>query len=204
MENTFRKDARMEKRPNLENTGRMPFSFKAATNAVKEGKLFILAAIIIFFIGVIYGMNTPIENHKEHFESLLSDWDKRLSLNSQTEVILAIFFKNLSVAATSIWLAFIIGLKPIASALINGRDIGILASASFSDGTFTYFISSIAPHGVFEIPAMFIAWGLGIWCAKGLVTKEYKERVSKANRVLVFYIAPLLAVAAIIEGISVT
>jgi stage II sporulation protein M len=202
MENTFCQNAKRENRPNLENTERRPFSFKAATNAVKEGKLFILAAIIIFFIGVIYGMNAPIENYNEHFESLLSDWDKRLSLNSQTKVILVIFFNNLSVAATSIWLAFIVGLKPIASALINGRDIGILASASFSNGTFTYYIFGIAPHGVFEIPAMFIAWGLGIWCAKGLVTKKYKERVLKANRVLVFYIAPLLAVAAIIEGIS--
>ena len=187
----------------MENTGKMPFSFKAATEVVKEGKLFIFAAVIIFFIGIIYGINTPIENYTEHFESLLSDWDKRLSLDSQAKIILSIFFNNFSLAATSIWLSFIIALKPIASALINGRDIGILASLYFSDNNFTYFISGIAPHGVFEFPAMFIAWGLGIWCAKGLLTKEYKKRVLKANRVLVFYIAPLLAVAAIIEGISI-
>lgn len=180
------------------------FTFKVATSALIEGKLYILAAIIICSVGVIYGTNAPIDNYYEHFGNIFDKWEKILSRNNPTLVIFSIFINNFKVAAFSIWLSFIIGLYPVMSAFLNGRDIGIVAMSLLNNGhSFSYFLSGISPHGIFEIPAMFIAWGLGIWCAKGLEKKEYKQRVSRANRVLVFYILPLLVVAAIIEGMSI-
>ncbi|MEW6213944.1 MAG: stage II sporulation protein M [Nitrospirota bacterium] len=58
---------------------------------------------------------------------------------------------------------------------------------------------TLIPHGIFELPAIFVAWGLGIWRGVWMFRKDkdqtFKERANKAYRVFFAFILPLLIIA---------
>jgi stage II sporulation protein M len=63
---------------------------------------------------------------------------------------------------------------------------------------------NLLPHGIFELPAIFISFGMGLKFGTFLFYKEkmkkFAEFFSNSLRVFVFVILPLLVIAAIIEG----
>ncbi len=62
----------------------------------------------------------------------------------------------------------------------------------------------LVPHGMFEWPAMLIAWGVGLWRGEGYrfnaVLGTYFQRWKRSNQVFFLIVLPLLLVAAIVEG----
>jgi len=66
----------------------------------------------------------------------------------------------------------------------------------------------IFPHGVFELPAVFISLGLGVRFGTFMFSKnalsELKHRFIGSIKVFFFVIMPLLVLAAIIEGVLIT
>ena len=66
----------------------------------------------------------------------------------------------------------------------------------------------LLPHGIFELPAVFISLGLGIRLGTTLfnrnvknIDKEIFRRLRNSFKVFIFIVLPLLVVAAIIEGV---
>ncbi len=74
-----------------------------------------------------------------------------------------------------------------------------------NEGGVVGFLVGILPHGIFEIPALLIAGGLGLLLAEELY-HELKGRGDAAQmaetlgRTFLLIVIPLLAVAAIIES----
>jgi uncharacterized membrane protein SpoIIM required for sporulation len=59
---------------------------------------------------------------------------------------------------------------------------------------------------MFELPAVFISWGLGIWMGTWWLGRRdisAKEKLKKALRIFFVIVLPLLVVAAVIEGLSI-
>jgi uncharacterized membrane protein SpoIIM required for sporulation len=88
----------------------------------------------------------------------------------------------------------------------NGLLFGVVNAACWQAGMADQLLSFVAPHGVLELPAIFIAGGAGLLVAKGMLFPgTLPRRVSLAMEGaravrLVLGIVPMLIVAGVVEG----
>jgi len=118
----------------------------------------------------------------------------------------AIMTNNLSVSFLTFALGITGGVGTIWMLALNGLLFGVVNAACWQAGMSQQLLSFVAPHGVLELPAIFIAGGGGLLLAKGLLFPGVLPRraslVREARRgvQLVLGIIPLLIVAGTIEG----
>ncbi len=118
----------------------------------------------------------------------------------------AIMTNNLSVSFTTFALGITAGLGTIWMLALNGLLFGVVNAACWQAGMSQQLLSFVAPHGVIELPAIFIAGGGGLLIAKGLLFPGTLPRraslVLEGGRAvrLVVGIIPMLIVAGTIEG----
>jgi uncharacterized membrane protein SpoIIM required for sporulation len=112
---------------------------------------------------------------------------------------------NLSVAF-SMFAFGITGIGTIWMIVFNGLLLGTVGAATWHAGMALPFWSFVAPHGVLELPAIFIAAGSGLTIARGLLfpgmlprRQSLAQASGQAVRLLLGTI-PLLLVAGTIEG----
>ena len=98
---------------------------------------------------------------------------------------------------------------PALSLVINGVVIGVVLSVSDSLGLAVWqmVLLGLAPHGVFEIPAITLGIAMGLWLCRqmnGMIRKRpdtptLEEILPQLVRVSLLFLVPLLAAAALIE-----
>ena len=117
-----------------------------------------------------------------------------------------IMTNNMSVSFMSFASGIIFGLGTLYMATFNGLLIGVIGAACWMAGMSLKLWSFVAPHGVLELPAIFIACGAGFRLAHGLLFPGMLPRRDslaiaggEAVRLLVGVI-PMLLVAGTIEG----
>ncbi|SDL93526.1 stage II sporulation protein M [Geoalkalibacter ferrihydriticus] len=161
-----------------------------------EARWCILAALILFLLGVVFGPLYPAPGL--HLAEALFEMAQALHDKSLLQIAVAIFVRNLSAVTFALLLGVGLGLLPVAAALLNGWLAGVVIAEQ--PGA----LWMILPHGVFELPAVFIAWGLGIWCGLWVTAPApfvaLKTRLKKSLWLLLRLIVPLLAIAAFIEA----
>jgi stage II sporulation protein M len=163
----------------------------------------VLISVAVFLAGIAAGLVYP---HK--FASLFSEFSKSTShLFDRGFIVLAvlIFLRNSFASLIAISFGIFFGLVPVTAAFVNGALIGTVLSGIESARIFAALIV-LLPHGIFELPALFISWGLGIWIGIFVLTKKQQTFISRqksAYRIFFFVVLPLLLVAAIIEGSSI-
>ena len=175
-----------------------------AFEALREAGNAILIALILFIGGIIIGLMRP--SWFDGDLSLLKGIAKQLHGKSQYAIVGTIFLRNSLSAVLSVLLGPLFGIVPVLGALVNGLLVG-LTFTYISDADKTRALLQLFPHGIFELPAMFMAWGLGIW--QGIwflqqkVKPSFRQRRSHSFRILFIVIIPFLLIAAVIEGASV-
>ncbi|HEX8763949.1 MAG TPA: stage II sporulation protein M, partial [Candidatus Acidoferrum sp.] len=117
-----------------------------------------------------------------------------------------IMTNNLSVAFSTFALGITAGLGTIWMLVFNGLLIGVIGAATWKAGMAVQLWSFVAPHGVLELPAIFISGGAGLEIARGLLFPGFlprKQSLAQAGgrgaRLLLGTI-PMLVVAGVIEG----
>ncbi|MDP2628388.1 MAG: stage II sporulation protein M [Nanoarchaeota archaeon] len=178
--------------------------YRKSWNYLKESRKFIYAVVWIFLIFVLIGFFVPfpqiiIEKISEYIKELLNQTQ---GLN-QFEMTKFIFFNNIKSSFFGMILGVFLGIFPILVTVVNGGLLGFVASESVSqEGIFVLW--RILPHGIFELPAVFISVGLGLKLGTFIFQKNKSESFRKyfwnSLRVFLFFVIPLLVIAAIIEG----
>ncbi len=118
----------------------------------------------------------------------------------------AIMTNNLAVAFSTFALGITAGLGTIWMMVLNGLLLGVIAAATGRAGMSMQLWSFVAPHGVLELPAIFIAGGAGLEIARGLLfpgllpRRESLARAGGRAARLLLGTVPLLFIAGIIEG----
>src|SRR4030042_2869518 len=162
---------------------------------LNEVRKYIFAAILIFIAGNILAILIPTLG--ESVISAFLDYAKTFENKNALELLVAIFLRNAFSAFFAILFGFLFGLVPVFGAVFNGIAVGAILHLN----PLNFF--KIIPHGLFELPAMFIAWALGIWCAGGLFHSPRFDtitfRVKRSLNIYLSIIVPLLIIAAIIE-----
>jgi len=182
----------------------LKYNYKKSFEYIKGSKSFIYAAILIFLFASLIGffIQTPSSLEKlilNFIEELLNK-TQNLSL---TELTRFIFLNNLQGSFLALVSGIFLGIFPILSAIFNGYIIGFVAARSVSGNGFLV-LWRLFPHGIFELPALFISLGLGIKLSRFLFSKKkiqtLKEDFLDSLRVFIFVVIPLLIIAAIIES----
>ena len=118
----------------------------------------------------------------------------------------AIMKNNLSVSFAAFGGGILAGLGTVYLMFFNGLLMGVIAVACDRAGMSLSLWSFVAPHGVLELPAIFIAGGAGLLIGKGMLVPGLQSRrdsLAEASALavqLLLGVIPLLIVAGTIEG----
>lgn len=118
----------------------------------------------------------------------------------------AIMTNNLSVAFTAFATGILAGVGTVYMMFFNGLLIGVVGIACARAGMSVSLWSFVAPHGVLELPAIFIAGAAGLILAKGVLvpgTLPRGDAIAEAGSLairLFLGVVPMLVVAGLIEG----
>ena len=171
---------------------------------IKNSKNFIYFSVVIFFLFFLLAFFIPppemILNYILEFISDLLEMTQAMSFSEITSFI---FFNNLKSSFFGIIFGVVLGIFPALALMANGYVLGFVSSFSVAEeGIFSLW--RILPHGIFELPAIFISFGLGLKFGSFIFqknkTESFREFLLNSLRVFLLIIVPLLIVAAIIEG----
>ena len=116
----------------------------------------------------------------------------------------------------------LLGISPLLSSVVNGYVIGIVVGGLIIDGRWEIIAPGILPHGILELPALFLAIALGLKVGRSVYQaiktmvrnksskgwyQEYRSAIIQIEPVLYGalkfawnVIVPLIAIAALIEA----
>lgn len=170
---------------------------------LKESKksIYIIALTFLFFTLAGFFLPTP-SSIADQIMKLLEDILAQTRGLSQFGLIKFIFFNNLQSSFFGLVLGIFLGVFPVLFAALNGYILGFVASMSVNEGG-VGVLWKVFPHGIFELPAVFISLGLGLRTGMFILKsnkRPIKDFFYEVMRVFVFVVVPLLIVAAVIEG----
>jgi stage II sporulation protein M len=178
--------------------------YKESLNYIKESRNFIYSIIFIFLLFSLIGffIPTPAILEKEILK-FIEDLLAKTQGMSQQELITFIFFNNLQSSFMGMLFGAFLGVFSVITTIANGYLLGFVASKTVgSEGILVLW--RLLPHGIFELPALFISLGLGLklgsFIFKKNKIKALEEYLTGSMKVFFFVILPLLIIAAIIEG----
>lgn len=121
---------------------------------------------------------------------------------------LALFLHNVESCAFIMVYGLIPFIRLPALALgVNAMLLGVMAAWYLAEGISVY-LAALLPHAVFELPALFLAFGMGLYACGQLTRRCRGDRDARnlwnclvlMSRMLLLALIPLLAAAALIEA----
>lgn len=119
------------------------------------------------------------------------------------------FCHNLLAGLQAVAMGFIpLLFLPVISLLVNAFVIGVVAAlAEIAKMGLLEFMCALIPHGIFEMPALFICMSIGMSICTHLTKTIFRRKqsmpflqlIGESARVLVLVAVPLLAAAAVVE-----
>ena len=182
-------------------------------NFLKQSREFIYIIVLIFFIFSVIGFFfNDVVNY--FFKSLFStDLNgnilifiekliERTEGMGHLELLKFIFFNNLQTSFFAMVVGVLFAVFPLFAIITNGYLLGFVSWLSVkAAGVFVLW--KLLPHGIFELPAIFFACGLGLRLGAYIFRNDerpFKEIFIESLKAFLFIILPLLILAAIIEA----
>ena len=174
----------------------MPATIRNTLSILADLRGYILLAGVLFAVGAVAG--NFITHLPDAMIQSLFELARELKLEDWFTLAFFILVKNALAALVAIYGGFILGIIPFVAALTNGMMLG--RAIMLYPGSFWL----ILPHGVFELTAIIIAWGLGFWCAGWIRHAPRGDRLQRragtSLKLFTIVILPLLTLAAAIEA----
>jgi uncharacterized membrane protein SpoIIM required for sporulation len=175
----------------------------------------VLLAAVIFAAGGIAGAVVTLRDagfaHQILGPQMIETIEKREMwthsiLSVKPAAASGIMTNNLAVGFMMFAAGITAGIGTIWMLITNGLLMGVLAVTTARAGMAMQLWEFVAPHGVLELPAIFIAAGAGLDIARGLLfpgmmsRKESLMRAGNRGTMLLLGTIPLLVVAGVIEA----
>ena len=179
--------------------------YSESWNFLKASRNFVYISTALFFCFFIIGYFIQLpDSLLKPILDMLKELMSELEGKTLVELVWFIFFNNLKVAFIGIISGVFVGILPVFLIIANGFVPGIVARMSV-DAAGVGSLWRLLPHGIFELPAIFISFGLGIKIGSFIFEKRKFDALnfyfSKSMKVFFCIILPLLIIAAIIEGV---
>lgn len=189
------------------------WSLQEQGRTFRKLKLSLIASVLLLAGGIVYGFTTATVDPAiagAARESLGEFAGLFLGL-SKPYLALAIFLNNSVKTLLAIVFGALGGIVPLVFLLVNGYVIGLLLHSAMQAEGITATVVAIAPHGLFELPAILLGTGIGLMLGfhalKRLFGKEERSLTAELARGLRFFlivILPLLILSAFIEAFITT
>ena len=169
-----------------------------------ESRWYVVFALGVFALLFLVGFLFPVFFREEIF-AFIAELTAMLEEKGTLELIWMIFFNNLKAGFFAMVLGIGVGLFPLFAVVVNGYLLGFVAREAVNI-TGIGVLWQLAPHGIFELPAIIFSIGIGfkigvsVFGGRG-VGDRLRYNFREAMRFFVFVVIPLLVIAGIIEGI---
>lgn len=178
--------------------------YKKSFTYLKESRKFIYSVLILFFVvGLIGFFVSPPSGVEEKIMDFLRDLLNETEGFGCFEMIKYLFFNNIQSAFIGMILGVFLGIFPLIATVSNGYLVGFVGSLSVGEAGLGS-LWRLLPHGIFELPAVFISLGLGVKLGSFVFHENSREKFNEflknSFRVFIFIVLPLLVMAGIIEG----
>ena len=177
---------------------------------LKTLKRSIIFSVSVFFFFTIIGYFFTSVELSESIMKYFQEIVLKTQGYSAIEMVLFLISNNSIATFLSVFMGLFFGFFPLFSAMSNGYILGFVASYSVEKSGFLSLLA-ILPHGVFELPAIFISLAMGLRLGKSTINLIFsKEKVNMKKELRSAFLAyalvvlPLLAIAGIIEGILIS
>ncbi|MBM3228505.1 stage II sporulation protein M [Candidatus Pacearchaeota archaeon] len=173
-------------------------------NYLLESRNYILIILGFFMLSVLIGALIPAPEILEQqilkfIENLLSKTEGM----SHLELINFIFINNLQSSFLGMIFGIFLGIFSAIVCGVNGYILGFVIARSVQISSI-FVIWRLFPHGIFELPALFLSLGLGLKLGTFIFQKNkllsLRNYLRESLRVFLFIVIPLLILAALIEG----
>ena len=177
--------------------------FEDSLKYISAQKRFIYAVALVFTASAILGFA-----YSDLLDDIFADLIRNIILQTTDldflEMFWFIFSNNVTSSLFGLFLGVFFGIFPFFNSLFNGTLLGyVYARASIVEGYGV--IWRLFPHGIFELPAVFISLGLGVHLGAALFARDKKAEIvgrgKNSFRAFLIVIVPLLIVAALIESV---
>lgn len=179
--------------------------FKEAIRYLWESKRYLYTITLIFISGIFLGF--AFYSQFSFLDELLREMVGKIEGLSASGIILFILQNNLRGAFYGLVFGVLLGIVPIVNSIFNGVILGYVLRGVWIDSGAREFWR-ILPHGIFELPAIFISLALGLKLGMFVFSKnrgrEFMERARNSMIIFVCIVIPLLIIAAIIEGLLIS
>ena len=176
-----------------------------------ELRYFLGIVVTLFLLAMVLGYIVN-ETSPDTAKSLLSGLqDKASELSDQPPLLmmLGIFANNVFGALVALVFGLAAGIFPLFFVISNGMVVGVVLQmlvAKLGAGMgVLVFLLGILPHGIFELPAIFISTAIGLKLGYLVIVSIIKRRDLFTGELLngllifLFWVVPMLLVAAAIE-----
>ncbi|HEY3167373.1 MAG TPA: stage II sporulation protein M, partial [Candidatus Binatia bacterium] len=167
------------------------------------------ATLGIFGTGLVIGLMavSHFPEVADHFESSVVGFVKIFRGLSKFELAAAIFLNNALKTLLEILLGSLFGIIPLVFLLANGIALGVVFSLSAQSRGPWLSLLSILPHGILELPAVFLGASIGLMVGSHVLKRLFGRAETTLGGELVrgfrFFctvILPMLLIAALVEA----
>jgi len=174
-------------------------------NLIISSKKWVGAVFLLFLVAAVIGF-VYFSIDPKFIETIIAQYKDLIPLeNTPTRALVGLIFKqNMIAAMLSLFGGLILGLVPITIIAVNGFILGFVVRYVFSVSeqgflsTLVLFLVSLLPHGIFELPIIFLAAALGVWWGTGGFLKGFRfgayENSFKERSLVCLSAIPFIAV----------
>ncbi len=168
--------------------------------------VYIVVALWAFstLIGATMALAMPQES--QQFVEAISNQMKPLLSDSSFTLMLNIFANNTRTCLREVALGLGLGLMPLLIIFVNGIAMGLVITLSLAQTGPLFLAAALLPHGIIEIPVVALSAAIGLrfgHCVLMAALRQavdLKKELIEGVSVFIFWLVPLLFVAAFVES----
>ena len=170
---------------------------------------FLITSLVMFGVGAIIGLMI-VDRFPElsgSFEESLKAFVTGFHGLPKTKLAAAIFLNNSIKTLIVILFGALVGVIPAVFLVVNGAALGVVMALSAHSRGLWVSLLSVAPHGVLELPAVFLGTAIGLMIGMGVLRRIFgkpavglRTELGRAVRFFTLIIVPILFIAAIVEA----
>ena len=164
--------------------------YKDSWSVIKKFKTFIFIAIGIFVLISIIGFIFPIF-FVDEINLIIQNLSLEFANLTLLQTIIKIFSNNLMASIYSMFLGLGLGIMPLFNTVLNGYILGFVGNLAVAEGGFGVLLR-LLPHGIFEIPAILVSVGSGLFLAESFIKNVLKVKKSSIRKIIIFGLAVII------------
>jgi stage II sporulation protein M len=163
--------------------------FNSALSLVEQTKWYTVLIISIFCLFFLVGFIFPIFFSEKILE-IIKDLMLKFEGLSSIQTIYTLFLNNIQASFVVLIIGLSFGYYTLYAAIQNAYLIGFVGRSVVNLEGLSSLLQ-LVPHGIFELPAIFISMGLGLYLANSFLELNLKIKNSK-KRIIILSIISLL------------